>query len=162
MTTPLIIEADIHFVRRGRGNRRVMETGTAPVVNRPVGRLPRIARLMALAIRFDQLIQAGEVYDYAEIGRLGNVTRARVTQIMNLLMLAPDIQEEILFLPRVTGGRDPINLQQLQSITLTPDWRKQRKMWVEISSHNRLKDGHHRGGAGNPPRTDCESHQSDR
>jgi len=134
VTTPLTIEADIHFVRGGRGNRRVMAAGTAPVVDRPAGRLPRIARLMALAIRFDQLIQAGEVADYAEMARLGNVTRARVTQIMNLLMLAPDLQEELLFLPRVRGGRDPIHLQQLQSIALTPDWRKQRKMWLDLNT----------------------------
>jgi hypothetical protein len=87
---------------------------------------------MALAIRFDRLIRAGEVADYAELARLGHVTRARVTQIMNLLMLAPDIQEQILFLPRVLGGRDPIHLRQLQPIALIPDWRKQRKLF----SHN--------------------------
>jgi hypothetical protein len=53
---------------------------------------------------------------------------------MNLLMLAPDIQEEILHLPRVTGGRDPIHLRQLQSIALIPDWRKQRKFWKTLSA----------------------------
>jgi hypothetical protein len=44
---------------------------------------------------------------------LGHVTRARVCQIMNLLQLAPDIQEAILFLPRVEGGRDPIKERRL-------------------------------------------------
>ncbi len=130
----ITIEAEIHFDRRGRGARRVMESGSAPNANIPVGRLPRISRLMALAIRFDDLIQSGEVTDYAELARLGHVSRARVTQIMNLLMLAPDIQEEILHLPRVTGGRDPIHLRQLQPIALVPDWRKQRKMWKEHCS----------------------------
>ncbi len=56
-----------------------------------------------------------------------------MTQIMNLLMLAPDIQEAILFLPRVESGRDPINLPRVQRIALTPDWRKQRKMWGELT-----------------------------
>ena len=129
MIPSLTIEADIHFVRRGRGSRRVMEFGPAPIRDQPSGRIPRIARLMALAIRFDRLIRAGEVADYAELARLGHVTRARVTQIMNLLMLAPDIQEQILFLPRVLGGRDPIHLRQLQPIALIPDWRKQRKLF---------------------------------
>jgi len=126
----ITLEADIHFQRRGRGARRVMETGSDPNADVPVGRLPRITRLMALAIRFDELIQNGEVTDYAELARLGHVSRARVTQIMNLLMLAPDIQEAILHLPRVTGGRDSIHLHQLQPIALVPDWRKQRKLWA--------------------------------
>ena len=128
----ITVEADIHFQHRGRGARRVMETGSDPNADAPVGRLPRITRLMALAIRFDGLVQNGEVTDYAELARLGHVSRARVTQIMNLLMLAPDIQEEILHLPRVTGGRDPIHLRQLQPIALVPDWRKQRRMWSEL------------------------------
>lgn len=132
MIKPLTVEADIHFERRGRGSRRVLESGTDPAADRPVGRLARVTRLMALAIRFDKLIQAGEVTDYSELARLGHVTRARVTQIMNLLMLAPDIQEEILFLSRVTRGRDPIHLRQLQPIALVPDWRKQRMLWSEV------------------------------
>lgn len=135
MIKSLTVEADIHFERRGRGSRRVLEPGTDPAAARPVGRLARVTRLMALAIRFDKLIQAGEVADYSELAHLGHVTRARVTQIMNLLMLAPDIQEEILFLSRVTGGRDPIQLRQLQPIALVPDWRKQRKMWKELTQH---------------------------
>lgn len=130
----ITVEADIHFERRGRGARRVMETGSDPNDDIPVGRLPRITRLMALAIRFDELIQSGEVTDYAELACLGHVSRARVTQIMNLLMLAPDIQEEILHLPRVPGGRDPIHLRQLQPIALVPDWRKQRKLWKALTA----------------------------
>lgn len=136
MIKPLTVEAEFHFERRGRGSRRVLEPGAAPLTNRPVGRLPRITRLMALAIRFDELIRSGEVADYADLARLGHVTRARVTQIMNLLMLAPDIQEQILFLPRVTEGRDPIHLRQLQPIALVPDWRKQRKLWSVMRSRS--------------------------
>ena len=128
----ITIESTIHFQRRGRGARRVVETGADLNAGVPVGRLSRITRLMALAIRFDDLIQNGEVTDYAELARLGHVSRARVTQIMNLLMRAPDIQEEILHLTRVTGGRDPIHLRQLQSIALIPDWRKQRKFWKTL------------------------------
>jgi hypothetical protein len=84
---------------------------------------------MALALRFQRLVESGEVRDYAELARLGHVTRARMTQIMNLLNLAPDIQENLLFLPPVEFGRDPIRELQLRPITLVPDWRKQRQMW---------------------------------
>lgn len=132
MNKSLTIECQIHFERRGRGSRKELRVGEE--VQRPYepGRIPRIARLMALAIRFDRLIRDGVVADYAELARLGHVTRARVTQIMNLLMLAPDIQEAILFLPRIQHGRDPIRLGRLQAIALTPDWRKQRRMWQSI------------------------------
>jgi len=63
--------------------------------------VPRIARLLALAIRFDRLLRAEQFRDYAELARLGRVSRARMTQIMKLLDLAPDIQEQILFLPNL-------------------------------------------------------------
>jgi hypothetical protein len=132
MIQPLRIEADLHFDRQGRGSRRVATAEPSPADNRPAGRVPRVTRLMALAIRFDRLVREGEVADYAELARLGHVTRARVTQIMNLLMLAPDIQEEILFLPRVERGRDSIHLRQLQPIALVPEWRKQRRMWQAL------------------------------
>ena len=135
MTRPITIECNIHFQRRGRGSRKEMRQGETPVATPCLpGRVPRVARFMALAIRFDQLIRAGEVADYAELARLAHVTRARITQIMNLLMLAPDIQEAILFLPRVERGRDPIHLRQIQPIALLPDWRKQRKLWSHRSS----------------------------
>ena len=68
-----------------------------------VGSIPRIARLMALALRFDGLLRQKAIRDYAELAKLGRVTRARMTQIMKLLNLAPDIQEQLLFLPGVTG-----------------------------------------------------------
>jgi len=61
---------------------------------------------MALAIRYDELIRLGAVKDYAELARLGGVaTRARMSQVMALLDLAPDLQEQILFLPRTVAGR---------------------------------------------------------
>jgi len=123
----------IHFVRARRG-RKELHRGEAVTPPPPpvFGRVPRIARLMALAIRMRSLVDSGAVGDYAELARLGHVTRARVTQIMNLLNLAPDIQEEILFLPPVESGRDPIRELQLRSITLIADWRKQRRMWREL------------------------------
>ncbi len=67
-----------------------------------------VSRLMALAIRFEQLIQDGHVADYAELARLSHVSRARITQVMNLRLLAPDIQEQILFLPKIERGRDMV------------------------------------------------------
>lgn len=128
--TTLTFECDVHFDRRGRGSRKVLEMGPAPV--RPAGRVPRVARLMALAIRCEEMLRDGAIENYSELGRLGHVTRARVSQIMNLLNLAPDLQEVILDLPRTESGRDPIILAQLQPIASSLDWRKQRKLWAEL------------------------------
>ncbi|MCX5674890.1 MAG: hypothetical protein NTX87_07765, partial [Planctomycetota bacterium] len=78
------------------------------------------------------LVRDGAVRDYADLARLGNVSRARLTQIMNLLHLAPDIQEAILFLPRTDRGFDPISERQIRRVTAEPDWRRQRRLWREI------------------------------
>lgn len=135
--TKFTIECHVHFGRRGRGCRKELRTGQEPPAPTcEPGRLPRVARLMALAIRFDQLIRDGVVADYAELAQLGHVTRARISQIMNLLNLAPDLQEQILFLPHTAHGRDPIHLAQLQPIASTPDWSKQRRRWRALQEHS--------------------------
>lgn len=133
MGKPLTIECEVHFGRNGKAGRKCLRPGPAPVQPvLPPGRVPRVARLLALAIRFEQLLHDGVVSCSAELARLGHVSRARLTQVMNLRLLAPDIQEQVLFLPRTERGRDPIRLQQLQLIALTPDWRKQRRLWQEL------------------------------
>lgn len=83
---------------------------------------------MALAIHFDGLIQSGAVENYSELALLGNVTRARMNQITNLLMLAPAIQEELLFLPRVEAGREGVCLSDLQRVAAIVVWRRQLQL----------------------------------
>ena len=115
------IEATIHF---GNINRR-------KAIRKPkllaVGRTPRISKLMALAIKFEGMIERGEVADYSELAQLAQVTRARMTQIMNLNLLSPIIQEELLFLPQVESGRDTMTLAQMQNVALEVNWERQRK-----------------------------------
>ena len=84
---------------------------------------------MALAIKFQDLVDRGEVRDYADLARLGYVTRARMTQIMNLLNLAPDIQEQLLIpAPPATG----ICERHLREIVDSPDWNYQRRCWATL------------------------------
>jgi hypothetical protein len=92
-------------------------------------KLPRVTRLMALAIKFEGMVSRGEVRDYADLARLGYVTRARITQIMNLLNLAPEIQEQILFLPVAIKGRDPVSERSLRKLTAIMPWSRQRQLW---------------------------------
>ena len=133
MSTSLTVECEFRVDRRGRGSRKVLETGPRPFRPAQPGRVPRVAKLMALAIRCEGLIRDGVVESYSEIARLGHVTRARVSQIMNLLNLAPDLQEALLFLPRVGRGRDPLILADLQPVASTPDWRRQRRLWADLA-----------------------------
>ena len=126
----LTVTKKVHF-RRGQRSRKTMGEGESKDV--PKGRVPRVARLMALAIRLEQLISDGVVTDQAELARIGHVSRARLTQIMNLLCLAPDIQEEILFLPHVDTGRELVTERDLRPIAAEADWRKQRRMWEELT-----------------------------
>src|SRR5436190_17140270 len=127
MTTPTTIQAQIHFGRVRKGQKVLQLSNTvSPVL---YGRVPRVVRLLALAHRFENLIRDGEVRDYADLARLGHVTRARVSQVMNFLNLAPDIQEAILFLPPVTKGQDPVYERQLRPLMAALDWKKQRRMW---------------------------------
>ena len=132
MNRGLKVDRPFHVRRRGHG-RKKLQNGEALQLP-PAGRVPRVSRLMALAIRFEQLLQDGVVVDQAELARLGHVSRARLTQIMNLLNLAPDIQEEILFLSRAERGRAQVNEIHLRPIVAMPNWRKQRKMWATILS----------------------------
>jgi hypothetical protein len=89
---------------------------------------------MALAIRFEGLLRNNTIRDYAELARLGRVTRARITQIMKLLLLAPDIQEQILFLSDTRG----LNERNLRSIVSRIGWNEQRRMFQKIA---RCPDG---------------------
>jgi len=90
-------------------------------------RTPRVTRLMALAVKYQGLVNVGELRDYADIARLGYVTRARITQIMNLSNLAPDIQEKLLF---PEGFLPPE--RRLRKLAGQVDWDEQRQLWCGL------------------------------
>jgi len=130
MTT---ITKQIHFAIKSR--RKTAVLGPAPQPSEQTGRTPRVSKLMALAIRFDELIREGKVWDQSDLARLAHVTQPRMTQIMNLLHLAPDIQEQILFLPEVTDGRDPIHEHMLRPLCAEMGWEKQRAAWARTKNN---------------------------
>jgi hypothetical protein len=118
------VEILLPLARRGRadgdGGRSRGKPPTVPTI-------PRITRLMALAIKFQDMVDQGEVADYAAIARLGYVTRARLTQIMNLLLLAPEIQEAILFQTEAPQGRSA-GERAWRTLTAEPNWKRQREL----------------------------------
>ena len=116
-----------------RRPRKTIQLGEKP--KRKTFRTQRISKLMALAIHFEQMLRDGHVEDMATLARYGQVTRARMSQIMNLLLLAPDIQETILNLSKTTSGRESTTICELNTIARQPDWTVQRQVWSEINSH---------------------------
>ena len=123
----ITVKRKVHFVRRDHGRKTIADAPRPAELTDP-GRIPRISRLMALAICFDRLIREGKVTDLSELARLAHVTQPRMTQIMNLNHLAPDIQEELLFLPPVARGREAIHERMLRPIAAEVDWRRQRQL----------------------------------
>ncbi|MCH7727252.1 MAG: hypothetical protein IH991_12345 [Planctomycetes bacterium] len=118
------VKTRFHMSRQYK-SRKQMKHGKEPIVSEGA---PRISRLMALAIHFDQLVRDCVVADFAELAQLGHVTRARLTQITNLLNLAPDVQEELLFLEH---GRE-VTERRLRPILAEADWGKQRVRWERL------------------------------
>ena len=70
---------------------------------------------------------------------MGHVSRARITQIMNLLNLAPDIQEALLLCS--DRGDRPLVERDLRPIAAEADWRRQRQMWETLSTRLVRRDG---------------------
>jgi hypothetical protein len=133
MSLPNVIECTIAFGRRRLdASKERTGDGPAPPAMEPSSRVPRIARRMALALHVEALVRDGTVSSYADVARLGHVSRARVCQILSLLQLAPDLQEQLLFLPRPAHGRDPLPFRQVLAIAAVLDWDEQRRRWRKL------------------------------
>jgi len=127
----LKVSYKVHVVHRSRGA-RLVEGAPPPVPDgqaEPKGTIPRISRLLALAHHIQGLLDTGQVQSLAQVARLGHVTRARMTQTMDLLLLAPDIQEKIIFLPPITAGRDPVTERGIRRILAESSFAKQQDLW---------------------------------
>jgi hypothetical protein len=128
MNTPTIIRGTLPL-RRHANVMRPDATPPAPTTKTCARRIPRIARLMALARHVDELVRSGTVGSYAMAARLGRVSRARISQILGLLNLAPDLQEQLLFLEHPTHGRSTPVLRHVLNVAAALDWDEQRRRW---------------------------------
>ncbi len=124
------VRFDVEFSNGRTGHKKLRERRPKPKEDTPPAP-SRVARLLALAHHFDDMIREGIVQDQAEIARLMKVTRAWVTRIMNLLYLAPGIQEAILFLT-ATNESPTLTMRQLQPLAGEIDWEEQRARWASI------------------------------
>jgi hypothetical protein len=100
------------------------------------GKRPRAAEVLALALQFDDMIRRGVAKDHADLARLGCISKERISQIMRLVWLAPDIQQEILSLPRTPRGRFPVGEVALRKIASMILWAEQRAAWGWLAAQN--------------------------
>ncbi len=128
----LTVVCPVSFRRVECGRKRLKAGSEEPLPES--ASIPRVAKLMALALRFEKLVAEGLVESYADLARLGGVSFARMSQILNLLNLAPDIQEALLFLRKTPGGHDPISEWNLRDLVAEADWTKQRRAWRKLQN----------------------------
>jgi len=100
--------------------------GPAPSLKPAPPHAPRLTRLLVLGYHFEHLVRGGTVRDYVELSRLTGLSKARVTQIVNLTLLVPDIQAEILVLDERTNAGNTLE-RGLRDVTSLPDWNDQRR-----------------------------------
>jgi len=132
MATPYTIECTVHLCRAGPGGHGTLRAGQPARQAALPTRIPRLARLMALALRFDKLLREGVVKDFRTLARLGHVSQARISQILSLVHLAPDIQEALLFRRRPQSGRDRLDMRNVLPLTKVVDWGQQRRLWRRL------------------------------
>ncbi len=132
----VVVERDFFLANHGRprgGYRWTVNVGTEPAPSLPpAGRISRIAKLMALAIRCDQMLRSGAVPDASALAEIARVSQPRMTQILNLTLLAPDIQEKLLFLDPVKEGKPEVSEKAMRRICAEVSWVRQREMAIVL------------------------------
>ena len=96
-------------------------------------RYPRIVQVVALAIHFQDMLDRGEIRNHADLARLGCISRERISQVMMLAWLAPDIQQQVLGLPKTPGGRFSVSETALRTIARIASWAEQRMRWEGLA-----------------------------
>jgi hypothetical protein len=121
------LDFTMHIAQPSR--RLLIREGPAPVPPRPRGRTPRVARMLVQAYLFQRMLENGQARDLADLARKFSLTRARVTQILNHTLLAPDIQREILSMPPIEPGNEPIREPKMRAVLREVLWTEQRRRW---------------------------------
>jgi hypothetical protein len=118
----------IEYKLPSRAERRVNREVAVPEQPR---RPSQTSLLLALAHRLEERVRSGEAKDYVSLARLSGVSRSRVGQILELLMLAPSIQEHILCSPR---ANDRITDRTLRIVAKELIWDQQRAVFEQLAA----------------------------
>ena len=124
---------NVQIVARGRKTIRPHDTNSDNASKpNPPARIPRIARLMALAIHYQEMLRTGEANDMIELSRRAKVSQPPMSQIMALNLLAPDIQTALLDLPPQSKGKPFLHEKRIRPIAAMLEWTEQRVAWQQI------------------------------
>lgn len=130
----------IHLARKSRGRVELREGKAPEPLLRP--RVPtRAARLLALAHRIDGLVRSGEFDDYTQIALVAGLTKARVSQIADLSLLAPAVQERVLIELKPEKGRELYGERDLRRIIREPDWHRQLVLFEKMLASRTARRG---------------------
>lgn len=116
---------------RRRSSRVTLSETPPPPKPEPVRRPAKVARMLALAHHLQGAIDRGLVADRAAVARKLGLTRARVTQLLDLLMLAPDLQQAVLALEAVDSA-EPMSERALRAVAHAGSWVEQRTAWAAL------------------------------
>ena len=111
--------------------------GVRGIANAALSRVPRISKLLALAIKMSDLLREGKVEDFSAMAEIGHISKPRLSQILSLTNLSPEIQETLLFLPKTYRGRDSITEKLIRPVAAQVDWTAQQTLFRELM--NRLQ-----------------------
>ena len=91
---------------------------------------PHLRRSLILAYDIQTLLRSGKAASLTQVGKWLNMTHSRISQLMTLLLLAPDIQEEIVF--DKTGKVNGLTERHIRLIPVEADWQKQQELWQQV------------------------------
>lgn len=127
------VRAKLELGRAARGKRTIrLVDGSSSPTPPPKPRIPRISKLVALALVFDRMLREGQIQDLSELARLAHVSQPRMTQILNLTLLAPDLIETLLHLPATEQGKEKIHERMLRKVVAETNWSAQRSRFLQI------------------------------
>jgi len=127
-------EIEFQLKLSGRALNRPSDEQPSETVGRSrFDRYPRIVQVVALAIHFQDMLDRGEIRNHADLARLGCISRERISQVMMLAWLAPDIQQQVLGLPKTPGGRFSVSETALRTIARIASWAEQRMRWEGLA-----------------------------
>ena len=124
----LVIEKPLF---RLKGRSVTLAETPPPAKPEPVRRPAKVAQQLALAHHLQAAIDRGAIADRADVARKLGLTRARVTQLLDLLLLAPDLQAAVLAMEAVDGA-EPMAERTLRAVAHAGSWAEQRGAWSKL------------------------------
>ncbi len=117
---------------RHRGTRVTFHQNQSVSPAEPTRQPAQVARMLALAHHLQRAVERGAAANQAALASELGLTRARLTQVLDLLLLAPDLQEDVLTMEAL-DGHQPLAERQLRHVLRSESWIEQRAQWASLT-----------------------------